>query len=178
MKVRNMARCALLASLMCICAWISFPLGDIAITLQTFALFLTLTLLGGKLGSLVCLLYLALGAVGLPVFSGFRGGLGALLGTTGGYIWGFLAAALVYWLTTAILGQRFPVRLLGCLLGLIACYSLGTLWFYLVYLNAGSSLSIGLILAKCVLPYLLPDLAKLSAALVLGEKLKRFIRPS
>ena len=178
MKVRNMARCALLASLMCICAWISFPLGDIAITLQTFALFLTLSLLGGKLGSLVCLLYLTLGAVGIPVFSGFRGGLGTLLGATGGYIFGFLAAALVYWLVTAISGHRFPVRLLGCLLGLVTCYGLGTLWFYLVYMDTGSSLSVGLILAKCVLPYLLPDLAKLAVALALGEKLKRFIHPS
>lgn len=178
MKVQNMARCALLASLMCICAWISFPLGDISITLQTFALFLILGLLGGKLGSLVCLLYLILGAVGLPVFSGFRGGLGTLLGTSGGYILGFLATALVYWLVTTLFGTGFPVRLAAALLGLLICYGLGTAWYYCFYLNTGNSLSFGLILVKCVIPFILPDLLKLAAALAFREKLKKFILPS
>jgi len=177
-KLRKMARCAMLAALMCLCAWISVPFGDVAVTMQTFALFLTLGLLGGKLGSLVCLLYLILGAVGLPVFSGFRGGLGVLLGATGGYIVGFLAASVVYWLITALLGQRFPVRLLGLLAGLAVCYGFGTLWFRYAYMDGGNSISLGLILAKCVLPYLIPDLAKMALAMTLTEKLRRFIIPS
>lgn len=171
MKSQNLARCALFAALMCLCAWISLPLGDTAITLQTFALFLSLELLGGKYGSLVCLLYLLLGAVGLPVFSGFRGGVGMLLGTTGGYLWGFLACALLSWLITGLFGHRF--RLLGYLAGLILCYALGTLWFYWVYLRAGSAVGIGFVLLKCVVPFVLPDLLKLSLALVLSKKLKR-----
>ena len=176
MKIRNMARCALLTALLCVCAWIGFPLGDVAITMQTFALFLTLGLLGGKNGSLVCLVYLLLGAVGLPVFSGFRGGLGTLLGATGGYILGFLGAALVYWLITGLLGQRFFVRLTASLLGLTVCYGFGTLWYALVWANGG--VAFGLILGKCVLPYLLPDLIKLALALTAAEKLKRIILPS
>ena len=80
MKIRTMAQCGLFAALMCICAWVSIPFGDTVFTLQTFCLFLMLELLGGKRGSLVCLLYLLLGIAGLPVFSGFRGGLGVLLG--------------------------------------------------------------------------------------------------
>ena len=178
MKVRNMARCALLASLMCICAWISFPLGDISITLQTFALFLTLGLLGGKLGSLVCLLYLTLGAVGLPVFSGFRGGLGTLFGTSGGYILGFFATALIYWLITSLFGNGLPARLAAAFLGLLVCYGFGTAWYYYFYLNTGSLLSFGLIVVKCVIPFILPDLLKLAVALALSEKLKKFILPS
>lgn len=177
MKIRNMTRCAILTALLCICAWIGFPLGDVSITLQTFGLFLTLGILGGKNGCLVCLLYLLLGAVGLPVFSGFRGGLGTLFGATGGYILGFLAAALVYWLTTALLGQRFPVRVMASVLGLAVCYGFGTLWYALVW-TEGGSLSLGLILGKCVLPYLLPDLVKLSLAIAAAEKLKRIILPS
>jgi biotin transport system substrate-specific component len=170
-----MARCALFSALMCLCAWISFPFGESAITLQTFALFLTLELLGGKYGSLVCLVYLLLGAVGLPVFSGFRGGFGMLLGTTGGYLWGFLLCALLYWLITALLGKGFPVRLVTYLAGLLLCYALGTFWFYCVYLQAGSALSIGFVLLKCVVPFVLPDLLKLSLALALAKKTKRFL---
>ena len=177
MKIRNMARCALLTALLCICAWIGFPLGDVSITMQTFGLFLTLGLLGGKIGSLSCFLYLLLGSVGLPVFSGFRGGLGTLLGATGGYILGFLAAALVYWLITTLLGTRLPIRAGASLLGLLVCYGFGTLWYTLIWTKAGG-LSLGLILGKCVLPYLLPDLLKLGLALAATEKLKRIILPS
>lgn len=175
MKSRVLARCALFAALMCLCAWISLPLGDTAITLQTFALFLALELLGGKYGSLVCMLYLLLGGVGLPVFSGFRGGVGMLLGTTGGYLWGFLACALLYWLITAVFGDRFSTRLLAHLAGLLLCYTLGTLWFYRVYLRSGNAITIGFVLMKCVVPFVLPDLLKLSLALVLSKKLKRIL---
>jgi biotin transport system substrate-specific component len=171
-----MARCALLTALLCLCAWISFPLGDVAVTAQTFGLFLTLGLLGGKDGSLVCLLYLLLGAVGLPVFSGFRGGLGILLGNTGGYILGFLVASVVYWLVTALFGGRLPARFAASLLGLTMCYSFGTLWFAVIWTDT-ASLSLGLILAKCVFPFLIPDLLKLFAALVIAEKLKKHINP-
>ncbi len=177
MKVRNMARCALLTALLCICAWIGFPMGDVSITMQTFGLFLTLGLLGGKIGSLSCFLYLLLGSVGLPVFSGFRGGLGTLLGATGGYILGFLAAALAYWLITALFGAGLPIRAAASVLGLLVCYGFGTLWYTLVWTDGGS-LSLGLILGKCVLPYLLPDLLKLGLALAATEKLKRIILPS
>ena len=98
-----MAYNALFAVLLTVCAWISVPL-PVPFTLQTFAIFAALGILGGRRGTWAVAVYLLLGAVGLPVFSGFRGGLGALLGTTGGYILGFLALALVYWLVTALLG--------------------------------------------------------------------------
>lgn len=178
LKAKQMARCAMLSALLCICAWISIPFGEASVTLQTFGVFLALGLLGGKYGSLVCLLYLILGAVGLPVFSGFRGGIGVLLGATGGYILGFLATALVYWLLTGLLGQSLPVRIAALLLGLVVCYAFGTLWFAALYLRTGSNLSLGFVIAKCVLPYLLPDVIKLAAALTLTEKMKTRILPS
>ena len=89
----DMAYIALFAVLLTVCAWISVPL-PVPFTLQTFAIFAALGILGGRRGTWAVAVYLLLGAVGLPVFSGFRGGLGALLGTTGGYILGFLALAL------------------------------------------------------------------------------------
>ena len=102
MKARNMALCGLFTAILTVCAWISIPVGDMVITLQTFGIFLTLGLLGGKYGTVTMLVYLLLGAVGAPVFSGFRGGLGALLGTTGGYLFGFMLTCLCYRLLTGL----------------------------------------------------------------------------
>ena len=168
-----MVRCALFASLLAVCAWISIPMPDIAFTMQTFGVFLALGVLGGKWGTVSILIYLTLGLVGMPVFSGFRGGFGMLLGSTGGYLWGFLLCALAYWLITTVLGARFHI--LACLVGLLLCYALGTLWFYWVYLQAGSSLGLGFVLIKCVVPFVVPDLLKLFLALALAKKLKRFM---
>lgn len=175
MKIRDMVLCALFTALMCLCAWITVPISDIALTMQTFALFLTLGLLGGKRGSIVCLVYLLLGAVGLPVFSGFRGGLGALLGATGGYLWGFAVAALIYWLFTALWGESLPVRLLAFGIGLLALYAAGTVWFLHIYAQNSAPLGIAAVIVKCVLPYILPDFIKLAVALPLIRKLKPFV---
>lgn len=170
MKVKNMVQCALFGALLCLCAWIAVPLGDAVVTMQTFGVFLTLGVLGGKRGTAAVSVYLFLGAVGLPVFSGFRGGLGALLGVTGGYILGFLACALVYWLVTALLPKG---RLMGMVLGLLVCYAFGTVWFYWGYVRGGIGIGMGAVLLKCVLPYLLPDAIKLALAVALTEKIKR-----
>lgn len=173
MKVRNMARCGLFTAVLTVCAWIAIPVGDIAVTLQTFGIFLTLGLLGGKRGSITVLVYLLLGAVGAPVFSGFRGGMGALLGTTGGYISGFMLTSLAYWLLTSIKNSPH-IRLIAMVLGLLLCYGCGTAWYVWGYLG-GSSLSLGAVLLKCVVPYLIPDAIKLFLAWVLTKRLKRFV---
>jgi len=175
MKPLFLARCALLCALMCLCAWIGFPLGDSVITLQTFALFFTLNLLGGKAGFFVCLVYLLLGTVGLPVFSGFRSGIGALLGPTGGYLFGFVFAALVFWLLTRFLGSSFPIRLFSLCAGLLGCYLLGSLWLRWGYFS--NDLSFWIVLLRFVIPYLLPDGIKLTLAILLSEKMRQRLRP-
>lgn len=173
MKARNMALCGLFTAVLAVCAWISVPVGDMVITLQTFGIFLTLGLLGGKRGSITLLVYLLLGAVGTPVFSGFRGGLGALLGTTGGYIFGFMLTCLLYWLITSI--RNTPLaRLLAMVLGLLVCYACGTFWYLTRYLSAGS-VTLGVVLLRCVVPYLIPDAMKLTLAWLLTARLKRFV---
>ena len=111
MKIRNMVLSALFAALLAVCAWISLPLGAIHFTLQTFGIFLALLILGGKWGCVSILVYIALGAMGLPVFSGFQGGIGVLLGPTGGCIFGFMLIALLYWLATVLLGQKPLIQL-------------------------------------------------------------------
>ena len=148
-------------------------MGDTVITLQTFGIFLTLGLLGGKRGTITVLVYLLLGAIGVPVFSGFRGGLGALLGTTGGYIFGFMSTSVLYWIMTTI--KDTPrIRLIAMVLGLLLCYGCGSWWYMTRYLSSGQ-LTLGLVLLKCVVPYLLPDAIKLALAWILTGKLKRFV---
>ena len=173
MKVRNMALCGLFTAVLAICAWISVPMGDTVITLQTFGIFLTLGLLGGKRGTVTVLVYLLLGAIGVPVFSGFRGGLGALLGTTGGYIFGFMSTSVLYWIMTSIKDTPH-IRLIAMIIGLLLCYGCGSWWYMTRYLS-GSQLTLGLVLLKCVVPYLLPDAIKLALAWILTGKLKRFV---
>ena len=85
---KNIAYMALFSALTAICSWISIP-TLVPFTLQTFAIFLMVGLLGTKRSLLSILIYLLLGAIGLPVFAGFSGGLGMLFGTTGGYLIGF-----------------------------------------------------------------------------------------
>ena len=161
---RKLTRCALFAAMMALCAWIGVPLGHTVFTMQTFGVLLALGLLGGKRGTVSILCYLLLGAAGLPVFSGFRGGIGAILGPTGGYLWGFLATGLVFWLLEK---WSRPVAMAA---GIAACYACGTVW----YMNyTGGALAA--VLAQTVLPYLIPDAVKLILALRLTRRLKRFM---
>lgn len=166
---------AMFVSLLAVCAWISIPVLEIAFTMQTFAVLLTLGLLGGKRGTLVISAYLLMGAAGLPVFTGFRGGFSSILGVTGGYLLGFLFTGLTFWGVTALFGKKKWAVPLGMVLGLLTCYIFGSLWFQRVYLGGGNSIALGAVMAKCVLPYLLPDLFKLSLALLLTKKLRRAV---
>lgn len=173
MKAKHMALCGLFTAVLAVCAWMAVPMGDLVISLQTFGIFLTLGLLGGKQGTLTILVYLLLGAIGVPVFSGFRGGLGALLGTTGGYIFGFLFTSLLYWLITSLHNSP-AARLAAMVLGLLLCYGCGSYWYLSQYLSA-DSVTVGAVLLKCVVPYLVPDAVKLTMAWFLTARLKRFV---
>lgn len=172
---------ALFAALLTVCTWISIPVPRplVPFTMQTFAVFSALLLLGGRRGLYTVLVYLLLGAVGLPVFSGFRGGLEALLGTTGGYLIGFLALALVYWFLTALLCPRVPagairwVKIASCAAGLAVCYAFGTVWFIMVYASSTGSIGVSSALGMCVIPFLLPDAVKLILAALLSERIEK-----
>lgn len=168
MSVRNLSRVTLFTALMAICSWISVP-APVPFTLQTFAVFLAPGLLGGKLGTVAVGTYLLLGAVGLPVFSGFSGGIGALLGATGGYLLGFLLTTLVIWLAEVVLGNSQTVFLASAIVGQGLCYLFGSMWYALGY--AGGTAELPAVLSACVLPFLLPDTAKLILAWVLRNRL-------
>lgn len=167
--VRDMAYIALMAVVIALCSWISVP-AAVPFTMQTFAVFCALLLLGGRRGTFAVALYILLGAFGLPVFSGFRGGIGALLGPTGGYIVGFLLCAVLYWIFE---GKLKDIVLL--IIGNLVCYLFGTVWFVYVYSSGGKAITFGAALMLCVVPYLLPDAIKMLLAFVLSRRVKKLI---
>ena len=171
----DMAYIALFAVMIAVCSWISIP-ATVPFTLQTFGVFLAVGVLGGKRGTLAVLVYLLLGMVGLPVFAGFSGGMGCLLGSTGGYIVGFLFSALVMWAMERLLGKKPWVLALSMVLGLIVCYAFGTVWFMQVYAKTTGAIGLWTALGWCVFPYILPDLVKIVLAMVLCKRLPAAIR--
>ena len=159
-----MVLASLFAALTAVCAWISIPIPPLAFTMQSFSVLLCYGLLGGKWGMVTMGLYLALGITGLPVFSGFQGG-AALLGPTGGFLWGFFLGGLAY------LGFEKLGKLPAMAAAQIVCYGCGCLWFSLYAGNVGMWTAV----LTCVVPYLVPDTAKLILAHTLAKRIgKRF----
>ena len=153
-------------ALICLCSWLMIPFPGVPFTMQTFAVCLSLLVLGGKRGSASIFAYLMLGLCGLPVFSGFQGGFSALVGPTGGFLMGFLLGALGYWALTALGVKPVPAAV-ACL---AISYLAGCLWYSFHYLNGVSSL--GAAALQCVVPFLIPDAVKLALAVALSKRLK------
>ena len=175
MRTVDMVYIALFAVLMAVCSWISIP-AAVPFTMQTFGVFLAVAVLGGKRGTLAILVYLLLGAVGAPVFAGFSGGISALVGSTGGYIIGFLFLALVMWLMERLLGKKTWVLAVSMVLGLVVCYAFGTAWFMVVYARTTGAIGLWTALGWCVFPYIIPDLAKIVLALMLSKRLAAVLK--
>lgn len=182
-KLIDMIFIAMFAALMAVCAWISIP-ATVPFTLQTFGVFVAVLLLGGKRGTLSVLVYILLGFVGVPVFAGFTGGPGKLLGATGGYIVGFLFSALVMWGLEILFNKLFEKKskvtkavfmFVSMIIGLIVCYAFGTAWFMVVYARTKEAVSLVTCLGWCVFPYIPFDLAKIVVAYILTLSLKRYI---
>ena len=174
-QTKELAYMALFAVVLSVCSWLSIP-APIPFTLQTFGVFATLGLLGGRRSFFTIALYLLLGAVGVPVFSGFAGGPGVLFGMTGGYLWGFLFSALAYALITARFGEGLLASACAMLAGLLVCYAAGTAWFMLVYARQTGPIGLSSALGLCVLPFLVPDAVKLALAALLVKQLKPRVR--
>ena len=174
-KTLDMVYIALFAVLIAICSWISIP-TSIPFTLQTFGVFVTVGVLGGKRGSFAIFIYLLLGAIGVPVFAGFTGGMGILLGNTGGYIIGFLASALLMWLMEKLLGRKTWVLALSMVLGLIVCYAIGTAWFMIAYAQNTGSIGLATALGWCVIPFIIPDIVKIVLALIVSNRVSKLMK--
>ena len=173
--VLDLTYVALGAVLIAICSWISIP-AAVPFTLQTFAVAFVLLTLGGRRGTLSIIIYILLGAIGIPVFSQFSAGIGVLLGTTGGYIIGFILMGLVYWIMTQLFSKTLWMKVLASVVGLAICYSFGTIWFMTVYAKNSGAIGISTALAWCVVPFVIPDHIKLALAVVISRRVSSAIK--
>lgn len=176
-SVRDIALTSMFAVIIAVCSWISLPL-TVPFTLQTFAVFCALSMMGAKRGTFAVLVYILLGAVGIPVFAGFSSGIGVLLGSTGGYIVGFLCMGLIYFAAEKIFGNKMNdvISAVALIIGMLVMYAFGTAWFIRVYTDTEGAVTLGEALKWCVIPFIVPDLAKLAAALVISNRVKKFVR--
>ena len=171
-KTYDMAYIGVFTVLITICSWISIP-TLVPFTLQTFAVFLAVSVLGGKRGTLAVVVYVLLGAIGVPVFGEFTGGIGIILRNTGGYIIGFIFSALSMWLIESLFGRKLWVQGIAMVLGLLACYAVGTAWFMFVYMRDAGAVGLSTVLGWCVIPFIIPDAVKIALALMLSKILKK-----
>ena len=163
------------AALIAVCSWISIPTA-VPFTLQTFAVFFVLLLLGGERGTIATLIYVLLGAVGVPVFAGFKGGVGILFGNTGGYILGFLFIGLIYTLFMRLPKKTMLIKVAALVLGLAVCYAFGTAWFMYVYMRSSGEVGLITVLGWCVFPFIIPDLIKMALAVVIAKRIEPAIK--
>ena len=175
MKIKDIVYIGLCAIILTICSWITIP-TLVPFTLGTFGVFLIALILGGKRGTATVLIYILLGVIGLPVFSGFRGGIGVLLGNTGGYILGYIFISLIMWATERWTIHKKGLRIISMILGLLVCYTCGTLWFAVTYARTTGTVGMEAILGWCVIPYIIPDLVKIGLALWVSKKVKKYVK--
>ena len=167
-KTKQMVLIALMTAVTCVLGPLSIPLpfSPVPISLTNFAIFLAIFVLGMKNGTISFIIYLLLGAVGVPVFSSFRGGLQVLAGPTGGYLIGFIFLALIMGFALDHFNRKLVPTIIGMIIGMAVCYAFGTVWLAkLLSLSFKEGLMMG------VIPYLAGDAAKIIIAAIVGPKL-------
>lgn len=167
-KTKQMVLIALMTAVTCVLGPLSIPLpfSPVPISLTNFAIFLAIFVLGMKNGTISFIIYLLLGAVGVPVFSSFRGGLQVLAGPTGGYLIGFIFLALIMGFALDHFDRKLLPTIIGMIIGMVVCYAFGTVWLAkLLSLSFKEGLMMG------VIPYLPGDVAKIIIAAIVGPKL-------
>ena len=167
-SARGITEIALCAALIAVSSMISIPF-PVPFTLQLLGVYFALYYLGGVRGTLAVLIYLSLGAIGLPVFAGFTGGIGRFFDATGGFIIGFLFLSIAYLLFEHTLGKSRLGAFFASLASLIVFYLSGSLWYSLVY-NGGEGYFASL--AVTVLPFVIPDALKILLAGVISHRLR------
>lgn len=159
---------ALMAAVMCILGPMSIPIGEVPISFTNLVIYLTVFLIGARLGTLSYVVYLLLGMAGLPVFSGYQGGLAKLVGPTGGYLVGFILMAVICGVVVEKSRYSIPWSVAGMALATLIAYAFGTVWFVMM-----SQCSVGYALTVCVLPFLVFDFIKIVLAVALGSEIRK-----
>lgn len=166
-QIYQLTTCALMTALMCILGPMSIPIGPIPISMTNFVVFLSVYLLGIKGGTISYIVYLLLGAAGLPVFSGYQGGLGKLTGPTGGYLIGFILMALIAGFVMERFYAHTWITMLGMIAAMLAAYFAGTAWFIWQM-----QCDVWYALTTCVFPFLLVDMIKIFIVAVVGKTIR------
>lgn len=176
-SVYDLTSMAFGCALLMLCSYLTISIPPLVpVTLQTFAVFFITLWLGWRKGFLTVLVYIVCGALGLPVFAGGKAGFGVLLGSTGGYIFGFLLIPLLSGVLLRILPDRIIWKFAALSAGLATCYLFGTIWFTYLYSSANGKVGFITAFLMCVAPYILPDLAKMSIAVLLWQRVCPQIR--
>lgn len=172
-KTRTMTIIGLMTALTCILAPISIviPISPVPISLATLAIYFSVYVLGMKRGTISCLIYLLIGFAGLPVFSSFTGGVGKLLGPTGGYMIGYVFMALIFGFFIDRWATKRVLHIVGMVLGTVVCYLLGTVW-----LSIQAQISFYAALGTGVLPFIPGDIVKIIVALIAGSAVRKRLR--
>ncbi len=157
-----------MAAVTCIVGPLAIPIGPVPVSLTPLAVFLSVYILGTKNGTISFLLYLLIGAVGVPVFSGFTGGLGKLAGPTGGYLIGFIFMALIAGWFIHHFYDKVIFQFFGMVLGLAVVYAFGTAW---LAISAGMTFRAAL--AAGVLPFIVFDLIKIAVSIAIGRTIRK-----
>ena len=165
-RVQNLTFTALMAGILCIAGPIVIPIGMVPMSLVNMVIYLTIILLDKKKACLSVLIYLLIGFVGLPVFSGFTAGAGKLLGPTGGYLIGYLALS---WIGGSVL-EKMKRPILSLVVGTVGMYILGTLW-----LMGQSKLDLLTAFSVGFAPFIVIDFLKILGAVFLGKTIKKRI---
>ena len=169
MKTRDMVLTGVFAAVICAFSPFSVPVGPIPISLASFAVYLAAAVLGAKRGTAAVCIYVLIGTLGIPVFSGFSGGIGKVLGVTGGYIIGYIFCALVSGLIIDKFGKNKAVYPLALAAGTVVLYAFGTAWFMV---QTGNGLYESLML--CVIPFLIGDAIKIAVSSVVACKMRAY----
>ena len=166
LSVQDMVLIAVFTAIMAICSWISVSAGPVPFTLQTFAVFVTAALLGTKRGTIAVVVYILLGIIGVPVIAG----------PTGGFIVGFILTAIIIGLLMNLTNGKSEVvklviTVVAMVLGDVACFAIGTVWFMVVTNN-----TVAVALTYCVIPYIIPDIAKIVVATIIANRVKKYVK--
>ena len=167
LSIHQMAVIAFVSALMCILGPMSIPIGAVPISFTNFVIFLAAYLLGTKSGTISYCIYLLIGFAGLPVFSGYTGGIAKLAGPTGGYLIGFIFTAVVSGLFIQKSHGKTWFSILGMAIGMLVAYLFGTIWFVI---EAGCTLWYAL--TVCVFPFLIGDAVKILLSTKIGPTLR------
>ena len=168
MNIRQIAIIGVITAVICILGPLSIPIGVVPISFTNLAIYFALYTLGMRKGTLSYIVYMLIGLVGIPVFSGFSGGLPKLVGPTGGYIIGFIFMAIIGGWFINKFWNKWYLSLIGMVVGTAVCYLFGTVWLaYQAHMSLGAAFSAG------VIPFIPGDMVKILIAAFVGPQIRR-----